>query len=129
MKYAAAQRDLTEQLLATELMEDEIPRITKEEFELHPIALPLSGMFYEKDIRYTYEEYFEHLRQTEQFAKAHSNYTVNFTASNPFRNLQILIHEGQWAMISKGNAPAIHFVIHHPKLRNAIENFVPPVFE
>ena len=129
LKYTTSQRDLTEQLLATELMEDEIPRITKEEFELHPIALPLSGMFYEKDIRYTYEEYSEHLRQTEQFAKAYPNYTVNFTTSNPFRNLQILMHEGQWAMISKGNAPAIHFVIHHPKLRNAIENFVPPVFE
>ena len=32
-------------------------------------------------------------------------------------------------MISKGNAPAIHFVIHQPKLRNAIEHFVPPVVE
>ena len=32
-------------------------------------------------------------------------------------------------MISKGNAPAIHFVIHHPKLRNAIEYFIPLVVE
>ena len=46
-----------------------------------------------------------------------------------FCNLQILIHEGQWAMISKGNAPAIHFVIRHPKLLSALENFIPPVIE
>lgn len=32
-------------------------------------------------------------------------------------------------MVSKGNAPAIHFVIHHPKLRYAIENMVVPVIE
>ena len=94
-----------------------------------PMALPLSCMFYEKDICYTYEEYCEHIRQTEEYAKSHSNYEVSFTESNPFRNLQIIMHEGQWAMISKGNAPAIHFIIHHPKLRNAIENFMPPVLE
>ena len=49
--------------------------------------------------------------------------------SHAFRNLQILIHEGQWAMVSKGNSPAIHFVIRHTKLRSAIENFIPPVTE
>ena len=32
-------------------------------------------------------------------------------------------------MVSKGKAPAIHFVIRHPKLRSAIENFIPPVTE
>ena len=129
LKYADEQSALTETLLKNNPMEDEIPHISKEEFETHPMALPLSGMFYEKDICYTYEEYCEHIRQTEEYAKSHSNYEVSFTESNPFRNLQIIMHEGQWAMISKGNAPAIHFIIHHPKLRNAIENFVPPVLE
>lgn len=32
-------------------------------------------------------------------------------------------------MISKGKSPAIHFIIHHPKLREAIENFTPPMQE
>ena len=32
-------------------------------------------------------------------------------------------------MISKNKSPAIHFVIHHPKLRSAIENFIPPMVE
>ena len=39
------------------------------------------------------------------------------------------MHEGKWAMISKGNAPEVHFVIHHPKLRSAIESFIPPLVE
>ena len=106
-----------------------MPIISREEFERHPAVLPLSGMFYGKDISLSYDEYSEHIKQTEQFQKAHENYTAEFTRTNAFRNLQILIHEGQWAMISKGNAPAIHFVIRHPKLRSAIENFIPPVIE
>lgn len=32
-------------------------------------------------------------------------------------------------MVSKGKSPAIHFVIRHPKLRAAIERFVPPMVE
>ena len=32
-------------------------------------------------------------------------------------------------MVSKEKSPAIHFGIRHPKLRGAIENFVPPVVE
>ena len=42
---------------------------------------------------------------------------------------QISICKNQWVMVSKDTSPSIHFVIHHPKLRNAIENFVPPVIE
>ncbi len=49
--------------------------------------------------------------------------------AHAFSNLQILIHEGQWVTVSKGNAPTIHFVIRHPKLRGAIESFIPPMTE
>ena len=75
------------------------------------------------------EEYREQKKQAETFACLHPNYHLTTSSSNPFQNLQIILHEGKWAMISKGNAPAIHFVIHHPKLRNAIEYFIPPVVE
>lgn len=89
----------------------------------------MTSMFYPKDIRYHYEEYLEHKKQTERFARSHANYILRTSHANAFRNLQIILHEGKWAMISKGNAPAIHFVIHHPKRHNAIEHFVPPVVE
>ena len=86
-------------------------------------------MFCETDIPYSYEEYLAHLKETENFAAEHPNYTLKKTSSHAFCNLQINIHEGRWAMVSKGKAPAIHFVIRHPKLREAIENFIPPVVE
>ncbi|MGM9615826.1 MAG: helix-turn-helix domain-containing protein [Oscillospiraceae bacterium] len=129
LSYADSQRQLMEEILKTDLVEDEIPQITPEEFERYPIPLSLSGMFSEKEIFYTYEDYTEHLNQTKIYAETHPNYILNQTSVHTFRNLQIYIHEGKWAMVSKNKTPVIHFVIHHPRLRDAIENFIPPVVE
>lgn len=41
----------------------------------------------------------------------------------PFRNIQIRIQSGAWVLLSKTNAPAMHFIIRHPKLVRAIEDF------
>ena len=129
LKHATAQRQRVENILKTESMEDEISNITQKEFADCPLTLDLSGVFCETDIPYSYDEYLVHLKETEKFANAHPNYTFKKTSAHTFRNLQIRIHEEQWAMVSKGKAPAIHFVIRHPKLRGAIENFIPPVVE
>lgn len=129
LRYAEAQRQMAERILQSEMIEDEIPLISEEEFARHPIMLTLSGIFYEEDIPYTYAEYRAHLCSTEQYAALHPNYRIRKTAAHAFRNLQISLHEGEWAMVSKSKSPAIHFVIHHPKLREAIECFQPPVVE
>lgn len=129
LNYAEAQQQMTDKILQSEIIEDEIPLIPEEEFERHPIMLTLSGIFYERDIPYTYAEYRAHLCSTEQYAALHPNYRIRKTAAHAFRNLQISMHEGQWAMVSKSKSPAIHFVIHHPKLREAIECFQPPFVE
>lgn len=129
LRYAEAQQQMAERILQSEIIEDEIPLISEEEFARHPIMLTLSGIFYEEDIPYTYAEYRAHLCSTEQYAAIHPNYHLRKTAAHAFRNLQISLHEGEWAMVSKSKSPAIHFVIHHPKLREAIECFQPPVVE
>ncbi len=128
-KYAAAQRDRAITVLKTETVEDEVPVFTPDEFEFAPPVLELSGVFCETDIQYSKTEYAAHLEETKAFADRYPNYILKQCSTHTFRNLQILIHEGQWVMVSKGKAPAIHFVIRHPKLRNAIENFIPPLTE
>ena len=128
-EYASIQRQYLDTILAHSTVEDELPVLTRQEFSQFPSVLSLSGLFYEKDLAYTYEDYTEHLRQTKEFAESHPNYTVKLTNTNAFRNIQIIIHEGEWVMVSKGKSPAIHFVIRHPKLRNAIENMIVPVTE
>lgn len=127
LSYAEFQRNTAQEILKSNVIEDEIPNLSEEEFRQYPMLLSLSGMFFENDIVYTYDDYLEHLKQTERYAERNKNYILKQASAHTFRNLQIIIHEGKWAMISKGKSPAIHFVIHHPKLRKAIENFIPPV--
>ena len=123
------QREIIDNILRTNTFEDEISELSKEEFEKSPLSLFLADSFYENEIHYTYEEYLEHLELTKKYKKNTSNYKLTFNHNHTFRNIQILILEKNWVMISKNKCPSIHFVIHHPKLQNAIENFIPPIVE
>ena len=78
-------------------------------------------------LTYTYEEYLAHIRQTEEFARQHANYSVNLNMAPAFHNIAISILENRWAMVSKEGDPVIHFVIRHPQLREAIERMTLPV--
>ena len=127
--HAAAQRQRMAAILETGEVVDELSVLSQGSFDQHPPVLDVSGAFCESDLCYTYPEYLTHLRETERFAACHPNYTLKRTAAQAFRNLQIFLRVGQWAMVSKGKAPAIHFVIRHPRLREALERFIPPVVE
>lgn len=129
LDFAKKQRQLYENILSNRHIVDEIPVISESEFNEQPMLLPLSEIFYEKDIAYTYAQYLEHMEQTITYSQNNNNYAVKQNSNYPFRNIQIRILEGKWVVISKNKAPAIHFVIHNPQLRNALENMVIPVFE
>lgn len=91
--------------------------------------LDLSEMFFEDNIPYTREEYAEHIAFTTEFARDRKNYTVLFSDRQTFKNLQIRMKRGEWAVISKEKSPSIHFCIRHPRLREAIESFSPIINE
>ena len=71
----------------------------------------------------------ENIKEIELSVKTQKQIITNILQSNmfefnshrTFNNIQILILEKHWVMISKNKSPSIHFTIHHPKLRNAIE--------
>lgn len=129
LDFADRQRTWALAILENDCIEEDVPNFTRESFAQAKPMLLLSGMFFQSDVFYTYETYQKHLEQTKAFAKAHKNYTLKQTSEHPFDNLQILWHEGKWAMVSKGKSPAIHFVIHHARMCAAIENFFPPIVE
>lgn len=128
-EYAKTQRQRMKIILENERIEDEIPDFVQENFTKSPPMLELSGVFCEEDIPYNEEEYTAHLKESMAFAEQNPNYTLKCSTAHAFHNLKIIIHEGQWVMVSKGKTPAIHFVIRHPKLRSAIECFIPPITE
>ena len=123
------QRKIIQKVLENNILEDEITTLSENEFVNYPPVLSLSDSFYANDICYNYEEYLEHLTDTKKYMSNHNNYKILENTINTFRNINITIHSGKWVMISKNTHPAIHFVIHHPKLRDAIENFTAPVVE
>ena len=116
-----------ETILKHSVVEDEVSVLSEAEYEKYPLVLPLAECFLEKDIRLTYEEYHACIGAAENYAKANENYQFNLTKIKGFHNIQITCFEGTWCMISKNRVPAIHFVIHHPKLRYALENMVLPI--
>ena len=109
------------------VVEDEVSVLSEAEYEKYPPVLPIAECFLEKDIHLTYEEYLACIKAGGDYTKANENYQFNLTKIKGFHNIQITCFEGKWCMISKNRAPAIHFVIHHPKLRYALENMVLPI--
>ena len=129
LKSVKNQKQIIETILNSNTFNDELSELSKEDFDKDIPALSLSDSFYEHRIYYTYDEYLEHLNLTKQYAKTQKNYTLKTDSNKTFKNIQVLICQNKYVMISKDTSPSIHFVIHHSKLRNAIENFIPPVVE
>lgn len=126
-QYISDQKAMANIILSHSSITEEIPVLSREEFEQSPMVLPLSGLFYEKEILYHWEDYTEHLQLVHAYRKHNSNYHIVENTASAFRNVQIYIHEGKWVLVSKNKTPAIHFLIRHPKMRHAFENMVIPI--
>ena len=116
-------------LLKNNTINDIIYILSKEEFTKNIPSLSLSNIFYDKKIKYSYETYLKHLKETKKFASKNNNYILNISNYLTFNNISITIFDKKEVIISKEENPTIHFVIKHPKLVNAINNFNPLVKE
>lgn len=99
---------------------------SEEEFESSGGAyLSFENVFSDLKLKYTYENYLEHIRLTESFKN--ENYRLIKSESKIFDNIVLSVAHGNYAVVSKASHPVIHFIIRHPKLAGAIENFDPLV--
>lgn len=114
-------------ILKRNKVNDYIYIIEENEFKNDPPSLSLNNLFIDKKIKYTYNEYIEHLRQTKEWSKQEKNYELNYVNDKTFKNITITFIKNHYVIISKSSNPTIHFVIEHPKLVEAIENFSPIV--
>lgn len=108
---------------------DYIYVIKEDEFISDTPSLSLNNLFIDKIINYTYKEYIEHLKLTNEYAKNNKNYNILTEKDKTFKNITITILKNNHVIISKNSNPTIHFVIRHPKLVVAIESFNPLVKE
>ena len=106
---------------------DELSEISQEEYEKYPAVLPLADGFLEKNIMLTFQEYTACIAAARRYSEEQKNYEFRLTKVKGFHNIQLTFHEEKWCMVSKNKSPSIHFIIHHPKLRYALENVALPI--
>ena len=104
-----------------------VPDPGREQFEASPLYLALSEIFFETDVPYTFEEYQTHIALTRQFAEAHPNMTLKTDEHPVFKNISYTVVGNHQVIISKNKYPTIHFIIHHKKMVQSFQNFIPPI--
>ena len=127
IKYKKEELKYMNNILKRNKVNDYIYIIEENEFKNDSPSLSLNNLFIDKKIKYTYNEYMEHLRQTKEWSKQEKNYELNYVNDKTFKNITITFIKNHYVIISKSSNPTIHFVIEHPKLIEAIENFSPIV--
>ena len=129
IKYKNDELKYIKNITKNSKINDYIYIIKEDDFKKDSPSLLLNNLFYNKKINYTYKEYMEHLKLTNDYVKSEKNYEINYIKEKTFKNITISLLRNNYVIISKSSNPTIHFVIKHPKLIESIENFNPIVKE
>ena len=129
IKYKNEELKYMNNIFKNNKVNDYIYVIKENEFKNDTPSLSLNNLFIDKKITYTYKEYIEHLKQTKKYKTKTNNYEIYYINNKTFKNITITFIKNHYVIISKSSNPTIHFVIEHPKLVKAIENFNPLIKE
>ena len=129
IKYKNEELKYMNNIFKKNKVNDYIYVIKENEFKNDTPSLSLNNLFINKKITYTYKEYMEHLKQTNEYRTKINNYEIYYINNKTFKNITITFIKNHYVIISKNSNPTIHFVIEHPKLVKAIENFNPLIKE
>ena len=129
IKYKNEELKYMNNIFKKNKVNDYIYVIKENEFKNDTPSLSLNNLFINKKITYTYKEYMEHLKQTNEYGTKINNYEIYYINNKTFKNITITFIKNHYVIISKSSNPTIHFVIEHPKLVKAIENFNPLIKE
>ena len=125
LDYKHFEEKYTNELLKTNIINDVIYNVSKDDFKDNSIYLSLSNSFFEKRVSYNYDEFLEHYNSTVNYKN--KNYIVTQNKEKNFDNIDITIVNEDYVILSKSVNPIIHFVIRHNKLVKAIECYDPIV--
>ena len=125
LDYKHFEEKYTNELLKTNIINDVIYNVSKDNFKDNSIYLTLSNSFFEKRVSYNYDEFLEHYNSTVRYKN--ENYIVTQNKEKNFDNIDITIVDEDYVILSKSVNPIIHFVIRHNKLVKAIECYNPVV--
>ena len=106
-----------------------LPELSEEEFKTYTPLLKLASMLQNIEVPYTWETYQKHIQLANDFAETTPGFELLYDQRSAFRNITIYVRDDELAMILKHKSPEIAFVITHPKMVNALQNFTAPIFE
>ena len=89
--------------------------------------LSLADLFIEDDIPLTREQSLTAVKVMQDLAAENPNFTMELDKAPAFHNINIIIQGSRSVIVSKEKSPSIHFVIHHRKMIQAFQNFIPPI--
>ncbi len=90
-----------------------------------PPSLNVTGLFLNFDIRYTKEEYKEHIDEIKALAHKYKTYNVHFTNKKPLNNIRILIKEDYGTLVTRNDGNfEITFILQHKIITQAFENYI-----
>ena len=123
----SAQRTRAEEELSRGEANVTIARVEPEAFARVTPRLALGDAFCTREVPYSADAYARHLELTERFAAEHPAWHLAWGPDLGFRNIQIAVKPGAWALVSKSTSPAIHFMLRHAQMVRAFERMELPV--
>ena len=94
-----------------------------------PAALLPPKLNFDMTIPYTSEQYLEHLELTRAFAREHPTFKLVVDKGSRFRNIQVSVKEGSYAIVSKCTPPVAHFLIEQPDMVRVLGELSTPVLD
>ena len=82
--FVNKQKHMVHEILKDNIIEDEFATLTEDEFKQNPAKIFIEKNICSKNISYTYEEYLEHLKQTNEYAIENENYRINPNYNHTF---------------------------------------------
>ncbi|MCR5255912.1 MAG: hypothetical protein K6D96_08260 [Acetatifactor sp.] len=123
-------------MIKTATITENIYILSEEEFANAPIYLPLSNLFADVEIRYSYEDYCRHIELAGEFQASNPNYSIVKNNSYPFKNMYLHYLNNNSFVLSKNQAPYTHFYTENSRLvstmleyLNDCTKFIPKQFD
>ena len=129
VQHVMRRRRLFERKLSVGTIVAETPNFQFSEYDEFPAVLLPPKLNSEMSIPYTSEQYFEHLEQTRAFAREHPTFKLAVDKGSRFRNIQVSVKKGCYAVVSKSTPPAAHFLIEQPDMVEALGRLSTPVLD
>ena len=100
-----------------------VPDPDENAFSRGHYVLSLAGLLKGREYPYTYEEYREHLRLTEEQERSTRGLIVSWVSTPVYRNLNLIFHEEHCLLITRNSSPGINIFMQAPGILQAFENF------